>query len=75
MRHTANPDQMRGALMFTLVYLMCKWSIKLFILLVMMEAWLLWAMIAFPVALIASARGNDRVARQWQRSLRWRWRF
>ena len=61
--------------MFSLVYLMCKLTIKLFIWYVMAAAWLMWAIIALPVVLIASASGNDRTARQWKRSLRWRWRF
>jgi hypothetical protein len=37
-----------------------------------LTAWLAWAMIALIVVLIALATGNDRTARQWQRSLRWR---
>jgi hypothetical protein len=61
--------------MFWLIFMMFKWTIKLCVLLVMLEVWLLWAIVALPVALIASATGHDRTARQWQRSLRWRWRF
>jgi hypothetical protein len=61
--------------MFGLIYLFCKISIRLFIWSVLLSAWLMLAMIALPTALIASATGHDYAARQWQRSLRWRWRF
>jgi hypothetical protein len=61
--------------MFSLVYIACKLSIKLFVWSLMISLWLMVAMIALPAALIASATGNDRAARKWQRSLHWRWRF
>lgn len=54
--------------MFSLLYLM----IKLMIATVVLSLWLMWALIALPVMLIASATGNQRSARSWQRSLRWR---
>jgi hypothetical protein len=38
----------------------------------MLSLWLIWAIVALPIALIASITGNDRAAHQWMRSLRWR---
>lgn len=61
--------------MFALIYLSCKISIKLCIWMTLLSLWLMLAMIAVPAALIASATGNERAAKQWQRSLRWRWRL
>lgn len=46
--------------LFRLMWLMVKLSI-----------WLVWAMIALTVSLIALATGNERTARKWQRSMRW----
>jgi hypothetical protein len=64
-----------GGLMVFLVYELCKLSFKLFAWMMMLSIWLMMAMIVIPAAVIASATGNQRAARQWQRSLRWRWRF
>ena len=50
------------------IYMIFKMAFKL-------SWWMLllcWAMVALPVALIASLTGHDRAARQWMRSLNWR---
>jgi hypothetical protein len=46
--------------------------IKLIWLMLVLGVWLMRVAIALPIMLIASATGNHRAARQWQRSLRWR---
>jgi hypothetical protein len=76
-RRTTIPDRfdIRCASMFSLIYIMCKLTMKLCVWSVLVSVWLMWAMVVLPIALVASLTGNDRVARQWQRSLRWRWRF
>lgn len=61
--------------MYSLVFLLIKWSIKICVLLVLLEFWLLWAMIALPVAAIASAAGHPAASRQWMRSLNWQRTF
>ena len=53
--------------MFGLIVLL----VRLMILMVVLSVWLVWAMIALPLMLIASATGNQRSARQWERSMRW----
>lgn len=53
--------------MFYLIILFVRLMAWMF----MLSLWLMWAMIALPIALIASLAGNERVARQWMRSLRW----
>jgi hypothetical protein len=51
----------------SLFILAIRLTIKMFVLAI----WLLWAMIAVTVVLIASVTGNHSTARQWQRSMRW----
>jgi hypothetical protein len=51
-----------------LFFKLCAWM-------VLLTAWLMLAMIVLPIAIIASATGHHHAARQWQRSLRWRWRI
>jgi hypothetical protein len=54
--------------MFALVMLF----IRTIWLMLVLGAWLVWALIALTVMLIASATGNHATARRLQRSLRWR---
>jgi hypothetical protein len=54
-----------------LAYMAIKWTIKLTWLMVVGSLWLCWAVVAVPASIVASARGNQRSAREWQRSLRW----
>ena len=58
--------------MIFLIVLMFRLAFKLMLWSVLAGLWLMWAMVALLVALIASLAGNDRQARQWMRSLRWR---
>jgi hypothetical protein len=53
---------------FSLIFVL----VRLMFLMVVLAIWCMWLMIALPVMLIALATGNDRTARQWQRSMRWR---
>lgn len=45
--------------------------IKLFVGMIKLSIWLVWAMIVLVVVITASLTGHERVARQWGRSLRW----
>jgi len=56
---------------FFLMFSLVRLSVKLMVWSVMAGLWLMWAMLALPVALVASVSGNDRLARLWMRSLRW----
>jgi hypothetical protein len=67
--------QTRAHLVFLLVYVTCKLFFKLCFWMMLLSTWLMLAMIVIPVVLIASATGHERVAKEWWRSLRWRWRF
>lgn len=53
------------------IYMTFKMASKMFALMLL----LCWAVIALPVALIASLTGHDRTARQWMRSMHWRRMF
>lgn len=57
--------------MYSLAFMLIKWSVKLCVLMVVLEFWIMWAMIALPVAVIASATGHQATSRQWMRSLNW----
>jgi hypothetical protein len=48
------------------------WMFRLTVMMLVLCVWLMWAMIALPVIIIASATGNHATSRSWQRSLRWR---
>jgi hypothetical protein len=76
-RQLPRQRQHKADLMFSLVYVTCKLFFKLCFWMILVFGWLMLAMIVLPVALIASVTGHERTAtaRQWQRSLRWRWRF
>jgi hypothetical protein len=50
-------------------------TIKLCWKVLLVEAWLCWAMVVLLVALIASVTGHHRTAQQWMRSLNWRHMF
>jgi hypothetical protein len=56
----------------SLILLLIRLSIKLVVFAVCAIIWVLWALIALVMMLIAVARGNQHSARQWERSLRWR---
>ena len=58
-----------------LIYMTIKITVKFFLWALLIELWLCWAIVAMPVALIASLTGNNHVARQWQRSMNWRRAF
>jgi hypothetical protein len=45
--------------------------IRLMVALCLFSLWLCWALIAVPALIICQARGNQSVARSWERSLRW----
>jgi hypothetical protein len=51
--------------------MLVKWFIKICVWMILSEFWLVWAMIALPVAAIASASGHRAASRQWTRSLDW----
>jgi hypothetical protein len=48
-----------------------KVAVKLCIWLVLVEVWLLWGVAALTASAVASARGNQRAAQDWQRSMNW----
>ena len=54
-----------------LAFLLIKWSIKICVLMALLEFWLAWAMLALPAAAIASVAGHPAVSRRWMRSLNW----
>ena len=54
-----------------LIYMILKMTFKAGWWMVLGMVWLCWAMVALPIALIASATGNERSSRQWMRSMRW----
>jgi hypothetical protein len=62
---------MEGERMGFLIYMAIKVTVKLCIWLVLVELWLLWALVALIASAIASAAGNERAAREWQRSMNW----
>lgn len=53
-----------------LIYMIFKVTFKLGWWMLLAAVWLCWAMMALPVALIASVAGNERASRQWKRSMR-----
>jgi hypothetical protein len=56
----------------SLIVLFIRLSVKMIVLAVCATIWLVWVIVALPMMLVASARGNDQSARQWERSMRWR---
>jgi hypothetical protein len=58
--------------MVGLVVLMIRLTIKLTILSAYFAVWAMIVMIALPMSIVASARGNERSAREWQHAMRWR---
>jgi hypothetical protein len=54
-----------------LIYMAIKVTVKLCMWLILVEVWLMWAVVALTASAIASAMGNQRAARDWQRSMNW----
>lgn len=54
-----------------IIYMAIKVMVKLMVWVVLMELWLMWALVAVTAFAIASATGNNRAARSWQRSMNW----
>lgn len=72
---TVGGNAAKGLLVGFLTFVSIKLAFKLFIWTVLIELWLCWALIAFPIALISDLTGHARTARQWQRSMNWRHAF
>jgi len=58
--------------MFSLVFMLIRLTIWATVMAAIACAFLLWLMIALPLMVVASMRGNQHSAAHWQRSLRWR---